>query len=87
VEVAGFAFVDVHVVPLDRKGVLPHRTVQVRDGRIVRIDAAAEAVIPADTVRIDGRGKYLLPGLADMHVHVNDERDLCSSSTASPPFA
>ena len=26
--------------------------------------------VPADAFRIDGQGRFLLPGLADMHVHL-----------------
>lgn len=41
----------------------------VRDGRIVRIDPASEALQPG-TRTLDGTGKVLIPGLWDMHVHV-----------------
>ncbi|RZJ01202.1 MAG: amidohydrolase [Brevundimonas sp.] len=45
-------------------------TVFIADGRITRV-AQGEALSPGDKVtRIDGRGRYLLPGFADMHVHV-----------------
>jgi len=61
------AFVDVHVVPMDTEGVLAHQTVLVRDGRIAAV--GPEVAVPADALRIEGRGRYLMPGLADMHVH------------------
>lgn len=53
---------------------LRDRTVVVDDGRIAAtLDAdatdAAEAVRSADR-RVDGRGRYLIPGLWDMHAHV-----------------
>lgn len=64
------AFVDVSVIPMDRERVLEHQTVVVRDGRIVSVSPAREAQLPADAVRIDGRGKFLMPGLAEMHAHV-----------------
>jgi imidazolonepropionase-like amidohydrolase len=63
-------FVDVNVVPMDRERVLEHRTVLVRDGRIAAVTRAGQEVaLPAGARRIDGRGRYLLPGLADMHAH------------------
>ncbi|MFQ5733856.1 MAG: amidohydrolase family protein, partial [Planctomycetaceae bacterium] len=65
-----FAIVDVNVVPMDREAVLPDQTVMVRDGKIVSITPASEANVPAFATRIDGTGKYLMPGLADMHVHL-----------------
>jgi len=70
------AITDVTLVPLDRERVLPHRTVLVRDGRIVEIGAAGRVALPPGVTRIDGRGKYLIPGLADLHVHLFDSNDL-----------
>lgn len=64
------AFVGVNVIPMDRERVLENQTVVVRDGRIVSVSPAARASIPPDATRIDGRGKFLLPGLAEMHAHV-----------------
>jgi imidazolonepropionase-like amidohydrolase len=64
------AFVDVSVIPMDRERVLERHTVVVRDGRIVQVAPTRSASIPADATRIDGRGKFLMPGLAEMHSHV-----------------
>jgi imidazolonepropionase-like amidohydrolase len=64
------AFIDVSVIPMDRDRVLEHQTVVVEDGRIVSVAPAAGAQVPAGAVRIDGRGKFLMPGLAEMHAHV-----------------
>jgi imidazolonepropionase-like amidohydrolase len=64
-----FAFVDVNVVPMDREVVLAHYTVLVKDGRIVAVGPNSSIKIPHNTQRIDGRNRYLMPGLADMHVH------------------
>jgi imidazolonepropionase-like amidohydrolase len=64
------AFVDVHVVPMDRERVLPRQTVLVEGGRITALGPATEVKVPAGAVRIDGRGRYLMPGLADMHSHI-----------------
>jgi imidazolonepropionase-like amidohydrolase len=64
------AFVDVNVVPMDRERVLERQTVIVRDGRIASIEPAASARIPAGALRVDARGKYLMPGLAEMHAHI-----------------
>ncbi len=49
---------------------LKNQTVVVRDGRIAEIGDASRVKAPAGAVRIDGRGKYLLPGLIDMHTHL-----------------
>jgi len=66
------AFVDVTVVPMDRNRTLPHQTVLVSGTTITTIGPVAGARVPDGVTRIDGRGAYLLPGLADMHTHVNE---------------
>jgi imidazolonepropionase-like amidohydrolase len=47
----------------------------VRGERIVNIGPAQKTEIPKGGVRIDGTGKYLMPGLVDMHVHLRDYSD------------
>ncbi len=69
------AFTDVFVVPMDVADVQPSRTVLVREGRIDWIGPASEARIDPDALVIDGRGLYLMPGLADMHVHTWRQAD------------
>ena len=64
------AFVDVNVIPMDRERVLERQTVVVRDGRIASIEPAANARIPGGALRVDARGRYLMPGLAEMHAHI-----------------
>ena len=58
-----------HVEVIDATGLPPQRdmTVVVRDGRIA--DLGPGAAPPADARIVDGRGRYLIPGLWDMHVH------------------
>ncbi len=67
------AFTHVHVVPMDAEVVVADRTVLVNDGRIVAIGAADEVEVPDGALVVDSRGKYLLPGLHDMHVHLYEE--------------
>jgi imidazolonepropionase-like amidohydrolase len=54
---------------MDSEHVLRNQTVLVKNGSIVAVDDANKVAIPSDAMVIDGSGKYLLPGLADMHVH------------------
>ncbi|HUH14158.1 MAG TPA: amidohydrolase family protein [Longimicrobiales bacterium] len=63
-------FEGVNVVPLDHEGVLADQTVVVRDGRIAAVGATGSVEVPAGARRIDGRGRWLMPGLAEMHAHV-----------------
>jgi imidazolonepropionase-like amidohydrolase len=64
------AFVDVTVIPMDRERRLPGQTVLVRGDRIVEIGPVARVKVPDGGVRVDGRGKFLIPGLAEMHAHI-----------------
>jgi imidazolonepropionase-like amidohydrolase len=64
------AFVNVTVIPMDRERAIEGQTVVVRDGRIATIGPAASTAVPNDALRIDGQGKFLMPGLAEMHGHV-----------------
>lgn len=64
------AFVGVNVVPMDRETVLENHTVVVEDGRITAVAPAGEVEVPDGARRIEGGGRYLMPGLAEMHGHV-----------------
>ena len=64
------ALVNVHVVPMDRETVLRDHTVLIKSDRIVEIGPSAKVKAPSGAVTIDGAGKYLTPGLAEMHGHL-----------------
>jgi imidazolonepropionase-like amidohydrolase len=65
------AFVGVNVIPVsDGDTILLDRTVVVRNDRIAAIGLASEVDVPRNAHRIDARGKYLVPGLVDAHVHL-----------------
>jgi len=64
------AFVGVSVLPLDSDRVLENQTVVVRGDRIEAMGPSASTPVPAGAAQIDGRGRYLMPGLADMHIHL-----------------
>lgn len=64
------AFVGATVIPMDSERVLPDHTVVVRGDRIVALGPARTTVVPDGATRVDARGKYLLPGLAEMHGHI-----------------
>jgi hypothetical protein len=64
------AFVDVTVIPMDRERTLRGQTVVVRGERIVAIGPSGRVKVPAGGRRVNGRGKFLMPGLAEMHAHI-----------------
>jgi cytosine/adenosine deaminase-related metal-dependent hydrolase len=63
------AIVDVTVVPMDRERLVEHQTVVVEGGRISAMGPSGSVRFPRTALEIDGRSKFLMPGLADMHVH------------------
>lgn len=69
------AITDVTVVPMTKDTVIRDATVLVRDGRIAAVGATRNVQVPSGARRIDGRGKYLIPGLADMHSHLYSDGD------------
>ncbi len=68
------ALVGATVVPMDREGVLRDHSVIVRGDRIVLV-APAQTIDTQGATVIDARGKWIVPGLADMHVHVWSDKD------------
>lgn len=67
------AFSQVHVVPMTAQIVLEDQTLLVQNGAIAAMGPAADIAIPDCATVIDGGGAYLMPGLADMHVHIWEE--------------
>ncbi len=64
------AFVDVTVIPMDRDRMLPAQTVVVQGDRISAIGPRGQVKLPRGSRKVDGRGKFLIPGLAEMHAHI-----------------
>ena len=58
----------VSVVPMDREEVLQNQTVIVENGRITYVGAQRNP--PTGATVVDGRGKFLMPGIAEFHAHV-----------------
>jgi imidazolonepropionase-like amidohydrolase len=64
------AFVDVNVITMDKERMLTHQTVVVCNGVIAEIGDTKRVKIPRGAKKIDSAGKFLIPGLSDMHVHL-----------------
>ena len=67
------AIVDVRILPMDGSGPRDHQAVLVEGERIAWVGPTEALPAPPGTAVIDGRGRTLMPGLVDMHVHL--ERD------------
>ncbi len=63
------AITHVNVVDGTRNEARPDQTVLVRGNRIVAVGPFRTLAIPPEARVIAGRGKFLIPGLWDMHVH------------------
>ena len=80
------AFVNVTVIPMDKERLLSNQTVIVSNGVIAEIGDAKRVTIPKGAQRIDGIGKFLIPGLSDMHVHLMSDEDEFPDSLAEDEF-
>ncbi|MBW8809816.1 MAG: hypothetical protein JF591_13490, partial [Lysobacter sp.] len=73
VPAGSFVITDVTVIPLDTDEVLRDRTVLIRDGKIAQISAPGARTRVEGARVVDGRGKFLVPGFVDAHVHIATE--------------
>ena len=64
------AIVGVTIIDPGRDEPIENATVIIAGDRIITIGKADTIEVPADSKIVDGRGKFLTPGLADMHVHL-----------------
>lgn len=74
------AFTNVNVITMENENVLQNQTVLVGKGRILAIADANKLTPPAGAQVIDGQGKFLMPGLAEMHAHIPVPRDSTDTS-------
>lgn len=66
---APVAITHAAVIDVETGRTLRDQTVVVRGNRIERVGPAAGVAVPAGARVVDGRGKYVIPGMWDMHVH------------------
>ncbi|MCB0213589.1 MAG: amidohydrolase family protein [Anaerolineae bacterium] len=68
-------FINVNVIPMDTERLLENQTVVVEGDHITTIGPVDEVEVPTGTEIIEGNGAYLMPGLADMHMHLTFDAD------------
>lgn len=66
----------VSVIPMDQDTILRDHHVLIENGRIAQISPSPIKPPDLHTELVDARGMFLIPGLADMHIHLNDENNL-----------
>ena len=64
---------NVNLIPMTKDTVLANKMVHIKAGKIYNVDDSIEE---QGLAVIDGEGKFLSPGLIDMHVHVWDRFEL-----------
>jgi len=67
------AFKNVNLVPMTDEKIVKDHTVLVKGTRILEIGPSNGVNIPENAIVIDGAGAYLMPGLADMHMHTRPD--------------
>lgn len=70
---ADLALTHVTIVDVERGALLPEQTVLIHGNRIAWTGPAAEARVPAGAQVVEAGGRYVIPGLWDMHVHTSRE--------------
>ncbi len=69
-------FTHVDIVPMNKQTLIRDQTVMVRNGRIESIRPSSNRKISSEATVIDCRGKYMMPGLAEMHAHIPPINDI-----------
>jgi Tol biopolymer transport system component len=64
------ALKNIRIITMEGSQVIENGTIVIRDGRILAIGPAAVVVIPAGAKVLDLRGKTVMPGLIDLHLHM-----------------
>ncbi|MCP4978063.1 MAG: amidohydrolase family protein [Maribacter sp.] len=73
VDKSTLAFTHVSVIPMDEERILPDQTVLVKEGHIVAIGLSSAIYVPEEATIINAQGKYMIPTLSDMHIHLEGD--------------
>ena len=65
---------NVTVIPMTDAAPTARQSVVIRNGRIAEIGPSTHVSVPAGASVVDGTGKYLIPGLFEMHAHTSKTR-------------
>ncbi len=84
---SAYVITNVSVIPMDSENILSDQDVFIADGKITNIGAAGKNKINQNTVVIDGKGKFLIPGMAELHAHVPTGSDTLAMKNVLELFA
>ena len=72
-------FDNVQLFDADKGVFVANQAVLAQDGKIAAIGAAGSIKSPAGARVVDGRGKTLVPGIWDSHMHIGDDWDVLAN--------
>jgi len=78
---ADYAIIGVTIVSVEDEALHSDRAVLIRDRKIVWTGASSDARYASTTEVIDAAGRYLIPGLSEMHAHIPYSKEGISSAT------
>jgi imidazolonepropionase-like amidohydrolase len=67
---------NVNIIPINQNTVLKNKSVLIENGKIIKIDNFKKLNLNKTEKIINAKNKYLMPGLADMHVHLHEKKYL-----------
>lgn len=67
---ADFAFTNVSLISMENDQLIPNQTVLIKGGKIISIGSSQDISTSGTSTIVDGSGKYLMPGIAEMHAHI-----------------
>jgi len=62
---------DANIITMENNQILKNYSILIENGSILKIDQEIDVNIPNNTKTINVQGAYILPGLFDMHAHIN----------------
>ena len=69
------AITSVNVRPKNIDTLMQNQTVLIKEGKIAAVGPSDLVTIPEEAMVIDGSGKYLIPGLSEMHAHIPGDQN------------
>jgi len=65
---------NINVIPMTSETILQDQTIIIEDGIITRTGPSGSTNIPENKIVIEGKNRYTIPGLFDMHAHFFEEQ-------------
>ena len=67
---------NVNIIPINQNTILKNKSFLIENGKIIEINDFKKLNLDKTEKIINAKNKYLMPGLADMHVHLHEKKSL-----------